>query len=519
MKTMDDMIQDLEERKQTLRQGGGPKRIERQHAKGRLTARERIDRFYDPGTFVEIDLFARHRCTYFGMENREIPADAVVTGHGKVDGRLIFVYSEDFTSMGGTFGEYHGAKCCKIIEMAMKMGAPVVGLNDSGGARIQEGIDSLSAYGKIFYRHTMASGVVPQIQMIMGPVAGGQSYSPALCDFIFMVDGSYMFIAGPNFVKAITGEDIDTESLGGPAVHTQISGVADDVFANDEECIDRTRELISFLPNSNKEQPPIIDTDDDPYRLVTEVEDIVPADGRKIYNMFDVIYSLVDNGYFFELKPDWAKNIIIGFARFGGRPVGSVENQTMILAGGLDVHAADKAARFVRFCDAFNIPLIQLEDAPAYIIGSRQEYLGIIRHGAKMLHAYSEATVPKITVILRKAFAGAYLAMCSKDLGADQVFAWPTAEITLVGPQAAASIIFRRDVAAGETPEEKQKILEEKTQFYSDQYMNPYLAASRMYVDDIIRPRETRKAIFQALEMLADKEEDRPYKKHSNIPL
>lgn len=520
MKTMKEHIQELEEQKKTLRLGGGPDRIERQHAKGRLTARERIDAFFDPGTFVEIDLFARHRCTYFGMEKREIPADAVVTGYGRVNGRLVFVYSEDFTSMGGTFGEFHGAKCSKIIEMAMKVGVPVVGFNDSGGARIQEGVDSLSAYGKIFYRHTLASGVVPQIQLIMGPVAGGQSYSPALCDFIFMVEGSYMFIAGPNFVKAVTGEEVDTETLGGPSVHNTISGVADGMFANDQECLDRTRDLLSYLPGSYKDKPLRVDSSDDPNRLVPELEDIVPADSRKIYDMYDVIYHVIDqDSQFFEIKPHYAKNIIVGFARFDGRSVGVVANQPRVLAGGLDVDASDKAARFVRFCDAFNIPLIQLEDAPAYIIGTRQEYLGIIRHGAKMLHAYSEATVPKITVILRKAFAGAYLAMCSKDLGADQVFAWPTAEITLVGPEAAASIIFRRDVAAGKTPEEQQKILEEKTQFYSDQYMNPYLAANRMFIDDIILPRETRKAICSALEMLEDKEESRPHKKHGNIPL
>ena len=509
MATVQEKIQELKAKQEKIKLGGGAKRIEKQHAAGKLTARERIEKFFDAGTFVELDQFVSHRCVNFGMSGKEILAEGVVTGYGLVNGRLVYAFAQDFTVEGGSLGEMHAAKICKVLDLAMKMGAPVVGVNDSGGARIQEAVDALAGYGKIFYKNTLASGVIPQISVIMGPCAGGAVYSPALTDFIYMVKNtSQMFITGPQVIKSVTAEEVTAEDLGGAMTHNSTSGVAQFAAENDEDCIEQIRYLLSFLPDNNMEEPPHVETGDDPNRMDEGLNTLLPDNPNQPYNMFDVITSLVDNGEYYEVHQHYARNIITCFARFDGNTVGIIANQPNVMAGCLDINASDKASRFIRFCDAFNIPLLNLVDVPGFLPGVDQEYGGIIRHGAKLLYAYSEATVPKVTVITRKAYGGSYLAMCSQDLGADQVMAWPTAEIAVMGPSGAANIIFRKD------PDVK-----EKTEKYIEEFATPYKAAERGFVDIVIEPKETRPRIITALNMLASKREARPAKKHGNIPL
>jgi methylmalonyl-CoA decarboxylase alpha subunit len=509
MATIQEKIQDLKARQEKVKLGGGAKRIEKQHASGKMTARERIEKLLDPGTFVELDQFVHHRCTNFGMEKEEAPGEGVVTGYGTVDGRLVYVFAQDFTVVGGSLGEMHAAKICKVQDLAVKMGAPLVGLNDSGGARIQEAVDALAGYGKIFYRNTLASGVIPQISVIMGPCAGGAVYSPALTDFIFMVKNtSQMFITGPQVIKSVTAEEVTAEALGGAMTHNTVSGVAHFAVENDEHCMQQIRYLLSFLPSNNLEDSPVMETGDDPNRMDPELNTLLPDNPNMPYNMKDVIAKIVDRGEFYEVHEHYAKNIITCFARFDGQTVGIIANQPAVMAGCLDVNASDKSARFIRFCDAFNIPLVNLVDVPGFLPGTDQEYGGIIRHGAKMLYAYSEATVPKVTVITRKAYGGSYLAMCSQDLGADQVLAWPSAEIAVMGPAGAANIIFKGD------PDAKAK-----TDKYVEEFATPYKAAERGFVDIVIEPAETRPRVITALNMLASKREARPAKKHGNIPL
>lgn len=514
---MEEKLKELRERLKKVEVGGGKERIEAQHKKGKLTARERIALLLDPESFVETGAFITHRCTDFGMEKRIMPSDAVITGYGKIEGRTVFVYAQDFTQMGGTIGEMHAKKIYELFDAALKARAPVIGLLDSGGARIQEGIGGLAGGGGIFFRNTSASGVIPQISVILGPSAGIAVYSPALTDFVFMVEKtSYMFITGPLVVKAATGEDVTSEQLGGVAVHGQTSGTAHRVEGSEEECLKKVRELLSYLPSSNSEEPPIVDTVDDPNRTDDSLLEIVPVDPRKSYDMREVIVRIVDNGKIFEIFPRFAQNIITCFARLGGRTVGIIANQPRILAGCLNINASDKAARFIRFCDAFNIPLVTLVDVPGYLPGTAQEHGGIIRHGAKILFAYSEATVPKLTVVLRKAYGGAYIGMCSRYLGADQVFAWPTAEIAVMGPEGAVEIVFRKEIEAAEKPKE---VLQQKIQEFREKFANPYIAAAHGYVDAVIEPQETRPRLIKALKALADKKESRPQKKHGNIPL
>jgi len=509
MATVQEKTNHLKKIQQKVILGGGAKRIEKQHDKGKLTARERIEKLLDPGTFVELDQFVKHRCTNFGMEKTEAPGEGVVTGYGTVDGRLVYVFAQDFTVIGGSLGEMHAAKIVKIQDLALKMGAPLIGLNDSGGARIQEAVDALSGYGKIFYRNTLASGVIPQISVIMGPCAGGAVYSPALTDFIFMVKKtSQMFITGPQVIKSVTAEEVTAEKLGGAMTHNATSGVAHFAAENDDDCMQKVRYLLSFLPSNNLEEAPIVATGDDPDRIEPGLNTIVPEHSNQPYDMKQVIKMLVDKGEFYEVHAHYAANIITCFARFDGQTVGIIANQPAVMAGCLDINASDKAARFIRFCDAFNIPLLNIVDVPGFLPGTDQEYGGIIRHGAKLLYAYSEATVPKITLITRKAYGGSYLAMCSQDLGADQVLAWPSAEIAVMGPAGAANIIFRGD------PE-----VEAKTAQYVEEFATPYKAAERGFVDLVIEPSETRPRIITALSMLASKREDRPAKKHGNIPL
>ena len=514
---MKEKINKLLETKEKIELGGGERRIEKQHSSGKLTARERINLLLDKDSFIEIDAFVEHRCSNFGMEKKGAAADGVVTGYGTVDGRLVFVYAQDFTVLGGSLGEMHAAKICKVQDMAIKMGAPIVGINDSGGARIQEGVDALSGYGKIFYRNTLASGVIPQISVIMGPCAGGAVYSPALTDFIFMVDKtSMMFITGPQVIKTVTGEDVTQEELGGANTHNRISGVAHFMDNTEEECIERIRSLLSYLPSNNLEGAPVYQCKDDINRIEESLNELVPVNPNKPYDMKDVIRLIADEGQFFEIQPYYAGNIITGYIRLNGKTVGVVANQPKVLAGCLDINASDKAGRFIRTCDAFNIPLLNLVDVPGFLPGIDQEYGGIIRHGAKMLYAYSEATVPKVTLILRKAYGGAYLAMCSKDLGADQVFAWPNAEIAVMGPDGAANIIFKNDIKNSDNPVEmRQKKIEE----YRDTVANPYIAAQRGFVDDIIVPSITRPRIISAFDMLESKRESNPAKKHGNLPV
>ncbi len=515
--SMEQLLQDLEKRTAKVKAGGGEKRIAKQHQQGKKTARERLEGLLDPGSFQEVDAFVTHRCTLFGMEKVEAPGEGVVTGVGTVEGRPVAVFAQDFTVLGGSLGEMHAKKICKIMDLAMKVGMPVIGLNDSGGARIQEGVDALSGYGQIFYRNTLASGVVPQIAAIMGPCAGGAVYSPALMDFIFMVQGSSeMFITGPQVIKAVTGEEVSAQQLGGALTHNQTSGVAHFAAENEDQCLSLIRTLLSYLPSNNMEDPPFKDTGDDPGREEEGLLEVVPEDPNRAYDMREVIIRSVDIGTFFEVQPLYAPNIITAFARLNGRVIGIIANQPAYMAGCLDINCSDKAARFIRFCDAFNIPIVNYVDVPGFLPGTNQEYGGIIRHGAKMLHAYSEATVPKITLIVRKAYGGAYLAMCSRDLGADVVYAWPCAEIAVMGPEGAANIIFRKEIEAAADP---GKARQEKIAEYRDLFANPYVAAQRGYIDAVIDPRQTRRYLVQALELTATKRETRPAKKHGNIPL
>ncbi|MBY0354381.1 MAG: acyl-CoA carboxylase subunit beta [Rickettsiales bacterium] len=507
------IITELERKRDLARMGGGTDRIEKQHQKGKLTARERIEVLLDPESFEEFDMFVEHRCNHFGMENQQIPGDGVVIGHGTINGRLVFVYSQDFTVFGGSLSESNARKICKIMDMAMKNGAPVIGINDSGGARIQEGVDSLAGYGEIFQRNIMASGVVPQISLIMGPCAGGAVYSPALTDFTVMVDGSsYMFVTGPDVVKTVTHEVVTQEELGGAATHTRITGVADLAYDNDIEALMQTRRLFNFLPLSNKSGVPTRPTSDPADRVELSLNTLVPENTNKPYDMHELLYRVVDEADFFEIQPEWAKNIIVGFGRMEGSPVGFVANQPMELAGCLDIDASRKAARFVRFCDAFSIPIVTFVDVPGFLPGTHQEHNGIIKHGAKLIHAYAEATVPKITVITRKAYGGAYIVMSSKHLRGDFNYAWPSAEIAVMGPEGAVEIVFR---GALSSDEEKQNKVKE----YRDTFASPFVAASRGYIDDVIRPQNTRWRLCRSLTMLRSKQQDMPWKKHDNLPL
>jgi acetyl-CoA carboxylase carboxyltransferase component len=517
MKTVAQKIQELKDKEAKIKAMGGAKAVDKQHASGKLTARERLDRFFDPGTFRETDIFVSHRCVNFGMEKVEIPADGVVTGFGRVNGRPVFAFAQDFTSRAGSLGEMHSKKITKVMDLALKAGVPFVGFNDSGGARIQEGVDSLSAYGQIFYRNAIASGVIPQISAIMGPTAGGAVYSPAMTDFVFMVKNtSYMFITGPDVIKSVTGEEISFEDLGGAMAHNQKSGVAHFACESDDDAIEQIKRLLSFLPNNNMEDPPIIPCSDPALREDPALDAIVPDSPTASYDMYDVIRSIVDNGDFFEPHALYAQNIITALARLNGRPIGIIANQPKVLAGCLDVDAADKATRFIRFCDAFNVPLLTIADVPGYLPGSEQEWRGIIRHGAKLLWCYSEATVPKITLVTRKDYGGSYLAMCSRDLGADMVMAWPTAEIAVMGASGAANVIFRKEIQAADDPKAKrQEIIDN----YGNLLYNPYIAASRGFVDQVIIPRETRPRLIEALEILSTKRETLPPKKHGNIPV
>lgn len=510
-------LNDLQQKRLTIEQGGGADKIKKQHDSGKKTARERIAMLFDENSFVEIDAFVTHRSNEFNMSKTVAPGEGVVTGYGTVDGRLVYAYAQDFTVIGGSLGEMHAAKICKVMDMALKTGAPIVGINDSGGARIQEGIDALKGFGDIFYRNTLTSGVIPQISVILGPCAGGAVYSPAICDFIYMVDKtSQMFITGPSVVKSVTGEDVSFEELGGANTHATKSGVAGVMCQNEEECFAEVKNLLSYLPSNNLEMSPVYDCEDDLNRLSDALTDIVPEDVNKAYDMKDVIREVVDGGEFVEMFENFAKNIITGFARMNGSTIGIVANQPKFMAGSLDCDSSDKGARFVRFCDSFNIPIVTFTDVPGYLPGVTQEHNGIIRHGAKLLYAFSEATVPKINVIVRKAYGGAYIAMNSKHLGADMVFAWPSAEIAVMGPDGAANIIFKNDIANSDDPISARA---EKIREYTEKFANPYVAASRGYVDDVIEPDSTRPRIISALEMLMSKRETRPSKKHGNIPL
>ncbi|PIW29932.1 MAG: methylmalonyl-CoA carboxyltransferase [Rhodospirillales bacterium CG15_BIG_FIL_POST_REV_8_21_14_020_66_15] len=510
---MYDIIRQLEEKRERARMGGGERRIEAQHGKGKLTARERIDVLLDPGSFEEWDMFVEHRCTDFGMADQSTPGDGVVTGYGTVNGRLVFVFSQDFTVFGGSLSESHAEKICKIMDQAMKVGAPVIGLNDSGGARIQEGVASLAGYAEVFQRNVMASGVVPQISCIMGPCAGGAVYSPAMTDFIFMVqDSSYMFVTGPDVVKTVTHEEVTQEELGGASTHTTKSGVADKAFTDDLQALLYLRRFIDFLPANNKEKPPVRPTPDPHDRVEMSLDTLVPDNPNKPYDMKELIEKVVDEGDFFELQPDYAGNIVIGFARMEGSTVGIVANQPMVLAGCLDIASATKAGRFVRFCDSFNIPVVTFVDVPGFLPGTAQEYGGIIKHGAKLLYAYAEATVPKVTVITRKAYGGAYDVMSSKHLRGDANYAWPTAEIAVMGPKGAVEIIFRGDLG------DEAKIAA-RTEEYRTRFANPFIAGHRGFIDDVIMPHGTRTRICRALRMLKHKDLKNPWKKHGNIPL
>ncbi|SMB93482.1 methylmalonyl-CoA decarboxylase alpha subunit [Desulfonispora thiosulfatigenes DSM 11270] len=510
-------IADLKELSAKIDLGGGEKAILKQHEKGKYTARERLLMIFDEDSFIELDKFVKHRCTNFGMEKVEAPGEGVITGYGTINGRLVYAYAQDFTVIGGSLGEMHAKKICKVMDLAMKVGAPCIGLNDSGGARIQEAVDALSGYGNIFYRNTKASGVIPQISVIMGPCAGGAVYSPAITDFIFMVkDTSQMFITGPQVIKAVTGEEVSAEKLGGAVTHNTTSGVAHFAAENEAECINQIKTLLSYIPNNNLEEAPTFYTGDDPSRIEEALDKIIPDNPNEAYDMKDIIATIADNGEYFEVKQNYAQNIITAYIRLNGRSIGVIANQPKVKAGCLDIDASDKAARFVRFCDAFNIPVLNIVDVPGFLPGTNQEYAGIIRHGAKMLYAYCEATVPKVTLVTRKAYGGAYIAMCSKELGADQVIAWPTAEIAVMGASGAANVIFRKDINNASDPESKRA---EVIKDYEDRFATPYVAAERGYVDMIIEPKVTRSVLVNAFEMLATKRENVPAKKHGNIPL
>ncbi|MBE1236473.1 acyl-CoA carboxylase subunit beta [Phaeovibrio sulfidiphilus] len=510
---MSDITRQLQEKRDRARMGGGQRRIDAQHAKGKLTARERIDLLCDPGSFEEWDMFVEHRCTDFGMGDNRIPGDGVVTGHGTINGRLVFVFSQDFTVLGGSLSETHARKICKIMDRALEVGAPVIGLNDSGGARIQEGVDSLAGYADVFLRNVLSSGVIPQVSMIMGPCAGGAVYSPAMTDFIFMVeDSSYMFVTGPDVVKTVTHEVVTAEELGGAITHSTKSGVADLAFPNDVYAMVQLRRFMDFLPSSNREKPPVRPTDDPWDRVEVSLDSLVPANPNKPYDIKELIRKVVDEGDFFELSPNYAGNLVVGFGRLEGSTVGFVANQPMVLAGCLDIDSAKKGARFVRFCDAFNIPIVTFVDVPGFLPGTAQEYGGIIKHGAKLLYAYAEATVPKVTLITRKAYGGAYDVMSSKHLRGDVNYAWPTAEIAVMGPKGAVEIIFRQDM------KDPEKIAAHE-QNYRTKFANPFVAGARGFIDDVIMPADTRKHLCRSLAMLRNKEQKNPPRKHGNIPL
>ena len=510
---MTDIVDMLEAKRARARLGGGEKRIEAQHRRGKLTARERLEVLLDEGSFEEYDMFVEHRCADFGMEEQRIPGDGVVTGHGTVNGRLVFVFSQDFTVFGGSLSEAHAEKICKVMDRAMKVGAPVVGLNDSGGARIQEGVASLGGYAEVFQRNVLASGVVPQVSVIMGPCAGGAVYSPAMTDFIFMVeDTSFMYVTGPDVVRTVTHETVTHEELGGARTHARRSGVADLALDNDIEALLQVRRFLGFLPSSNREAPPVRPTEDPIDRREPSLDSLVPANPNQPYDIKELIRKTADEGVFFELQPDWAANIVIGFARYGGQPVGVVANQPMVLAGCLDIDSARKGGRFVRFCDAFNLPIVTFVDVPGFLPGTVQEYGGIIKHGAKLLFAYAEATVPKVTLITRKAYGGAYDVMSSKHLRGDVNYAWPQAEIAVMGAKGAVEIIFRQDIG------DEEKIAE-RTAEYAEKFANPFIASARGYIDDVIHPRNTRFRICRSLEVLRNKRLENPWKKHDNIPL
>jgi len=510
-------LAELRRLKAQARLGGGQRRIDQQHARGKLTARERLALLLDDGSFEELDMLVTHRATDFGLDQQRFLGDGVVTGWGRINGRLVYVFSQDFTVFGGSLSEAVAEKICKVMDLAMKNGAPVIGLNDSGGARIQEGVASLGGYAEIFLRNTLASGVIPQISAIMGPCAGGAVYSPAITDFIVMVDRtSYMFVTGPNIVKAVTHEEVDFEQLGGAQVHNATSGVAHFLAPSEPACLELIRRLLSYLPSNNLDDPPVVDTGDSPLREPAELDTIVPEQPNKPYDMHQVIQLVVDTGSFLEVQALYAQNIIVGFARLGGRPVGIVAQQPAVLAGVLDISSSTKAARFVRFCDCFNIPLVTFVDVPGFLPGVAQEHGGIIRHGAKLLYAYCEATVPKLTVITRKAYGGAYDVMSSKHIRGDINFAWPTAEIAVMGAEGAVPLIFREEIEQAADPEAtRARLIEE----YRQKFANPYVAAARGYIDDVIEPRETRRRLISALEMLKNKRDTNPPKKHGNIPL
>ncbi len=510
---MQEILAELGKRRGAARLGGGQRRIEAQHAKGKLTARERLDVLLDSDSFEEYDMFVEHRCADFGMEKQRVPSDGVVTGWGRINGRVVFVFSQDFTVFGGSLSEAHAEKICKIMDQAMKVGAPVIGLNDSGGARIQEGVASLAGYAEVFQRNVMASGVIPQISCVMGPCAGGAVYSPAMTDFIFMVEGSsYMFVTGPEVVKTVTHEEVTAEELGGAITHSSKSGVSDMAFENDIDALLQLRRFVDFLPASNREAPPQRDWEDPVDRPEPSLDSLVPDNPNKPYDIKELILKVADDGDFFELQPDHAANIVIGFGRMAGRTVGFVANQPMVLAGCLDINSSRKAARFVRFCDCFNIPIVTFVDVPGFLPGTAQEYGGIIKHGAKLLFAYAEATVPKVTVITRKAYGGAYDVMASKHLRGDVNYAWPQAEIAVMGPKGAVEIIFRED------RDDAEKI-EARTEEYRRKFANPFIAGRRGFIDDVIMPRSTRRRICRSLDLLRNKKLENPWKKHANIPL
>ena len=515
-----DKVKELIELRQKARLGGGEKRIESQHTKGKYTARERIDMLLDHGSFEEFDMFVEHRSYNFGMEKNRFLGDGVVTGYGTIEGRLVYIYAQDFTVSGGSLSEMHAQKICKVMDQAMKMGAPVIGINDSGGARIQEGVNALAGYSEIFQRNILASGVIPQISGIFGPCAGGAVYSPALTDFILMTQGtSYMFLTGPKVVKTVTGEDVTQEQLGGASVHTTKSGVAHFSAQTEEDGMKLIRKLLSYIPQNNVEEAPLVITDDPIDRLEDSLNDIIPDSPNKPYHMYEVIGATVDNGEFLEVHADYAKNIIVGFARFNGVSVGVVANQPKFLAGVLDINASRKAARFVRFCDAFNIPLVTFVDVPGFLPGTGQEYGGVITHGAKLLYAYGEATVPKITVTLRKSYGGAHIVMSCKQLRGDINYAWPTAEIAVMGADGAVEVLYNKEIAAEKDPEKQRAVIEEKKKEYNDLFTNPYVAARYGYIDDVIEPRNTRFRIIRALQQLQTKKLENPAKKHDNLPL
>ncbi len=514
---IEERFEQLDRLKEQALLGGGAKKIEKQHEKGKLTARERIELLLDPGSFREIDMFVVHRCDHFGMEKKRVPGDGVVTGFGSIDGRLVYMLSEDFTVFGGSLSMAYAEKICKIQDLAIRNGAPIIALKDSGGARIQEGVDSLAGYAEIFLRNVLASGVVPQISAIMGPCAGGAVYSPALTDFVFMVDQtSHMFLTGPGVIKTVTHEEVTFEELGGAMTHNTKSGVAHFFASSEPQCISMIRELFSYLPSNNMEDPPLSSSKDDPNRTNDELDHIVPESSTKPYDMKEVVRMIVDGGKFLEVQPHYAQNLLVGFSRLNGRPVGIVANQPSVLAGVLDINSSVKGARFVRFCDCFNIPIVTFVDVPGFLPGTAQEHGGVIKHGAQLMYAFCEATVPRLTVITRKAYGGAYCVMNSKHLRADINFAWPTAEIAVMGPAGAVNILYKNEIQEASNPDEMKK---KKTDEYTEKFANPFIAANKGYIDNIIKPSRTRPRLIEALEMLQNKRDSNPPKKHGNIPL